>query len=128
MNRLKMMRRCFLALIALSGLLLPVSRLLGADYFMYVGTYTSGGSQGIYVWRFDAAAGKFTPIGLAAKSANPSFLAAHPNGHFLYAVNEVSHFQRMASTGSVSAFAIVPATGTLRILKNQSSISEEAGV
>ena len=127
MNRLKMMRRCFLALIALSGLLVPASRLLGAEYFMYVGTYTNQGpqgSQGIYVWRFDAAAGKLTPLGLAAKSANPSFLAAHPNGHFFYAVNEVSHFEKMARSGSVSAFAIDPATGMLRLLNQQPSMGD----
>ena len=61
MNRLKMMRKCFLALTALGGLLLPAPQVFGADYFMYIGTYTNqGGSKGIYAWRFDAAAGKFT--------------------------------------------------------------------
>jgi 6-phosphogluconolactonase len=124
MNRLKMMRRTFLALTALSGLLLPVSNLFGADYFMYVGTYTNQGSKGIYVWRFDAATGKFTALGLAAESANPSFLAAHPNGRFLYAVNEVSHFQKMASSGAVSAFAIDPATGKLKLLNQQGSMGD----
>ena len=124
MNRLKMIRRCFLALLAFSGLLVPAPRLLGADYFMYVGTYTGQGSQGIYVWRFDAAAGKFTPIGLAAKSANPSFLAAHPNGRFLYAVNEISHFQKMSNDGSVSAFAIDPASGKLQLLNQQASMGD----
>jgi 6-phosphogluconolactonase len=119
-----MMRRCWLTFLALSGLLLQAPRLLAADYFMYVGTYTNQGSKGIYVWRFDAAAGKFTPLGLAAESANPSFLAAHPNGRFLYAVNEISHFQRMSSTGSVSAFAIDPATGKLRLLNQQPSLGD----
>jgi 6-phosphogluconolactonase len=125
MNRLKMMRQCFLALTALGGLLLPAPQVFGADYFMYIGTYTNqGGSKGIYAWRFDAAAGKFTPIGLASEAQNPSFLAAHPNGRFLYAVNEISHFQGMASTGSVSAFLIDPATGKLKLLNQQASLGD----
>jgi 6-phosphogluconolactonase len=124
MNRLKMMRRCLLALLVLSGWLLPSPRLLGAGYFMYVGTYTTQESQGIYVWRFDSASGKLTPLGLAAKSVDPSFLAAHPNGKFLYAVNETSHFERMASNGSVSAFAIDPDTGKLRLLNQQRSMGD----
>jgi 6-phosphogluconolactonase len=91
---------------------------------MYAGTYTKHGSQGIYVWRFDSATGKLTPLGLAAKAADPSFLAAHPNGKFLYAVNEISHFERMASRGSVSAFAIDPDTGQLRLLNQQTSMGD----
>jgi 6-phosphogluconolactonase len=98
--------------------------LIGAEYFMYVGTYTDHGSKGIYAWRFDPGAAKFTPVGLVAESANPSFLAAHPNGHFLYAVNEISHFQRMASTGSVSAYAIDSATGKLKLLNQQASLGD----
>jgi 6-phosphogluconolactonase len=98
--------------------------LIGAEYFMYVGTYTVQGSKGIYAWRFDPAAAKFTPVGLVAESANPSFLAAHPNGRFLYAVNEISHFQRMSSTGSVSAYAIDSATGKLKLLNQQASLGD----
>jgi len=119
-----MMRYCFSALMALSGLLAPIAPLLGADYFMYVGTYTDLGSKGIYVSRFDATAGKFSPLSLAAESANPSFLAVHRNGKFLYAVNEISHFQKMSNNGSVSAFAIDPATGKLRLLNQQASMGD----
>jgi 6-phosphogluconolactonase len=115
-----MIRRCLIALLALSALLVPVPRLLGADYFMYVGSYTPR-SDGIYVWRFDAATGKLTPLGLAAKSQNPSFLAAHPNGRFLYAVNEISRFEKLPRTGGVSAFAIDLTTGKLKLLNQQPS-------
>ena len=91
---------------------------------MFVGTYTTGpstSSKGIYAWRFDTAAGKFTEKGLVAETPNPSFLAAHPNGKVLYAVNEISNFQRMASSGSVSAFAIDPKTAQLKLLNAQGS-------
>jgi 6-phosphogluconolactonase len=86
-------------------------------YFVYVGTYTENGSEskGIYVYRFDSATGRLTPIGLAAETTNPSFLAVHPNGRFVYAVNEVSNYKGEKS-GAVSAFAIDRATGKLALL------------
>lgn len=93
-----------------------------SKYLMYVGTYTENGSssEGIYAYRFDAATGGVTPIGLAAKTVNPSFLAIHPNLRFLYAVNEVSNYQGR-KTGAVSAFAIDRATGKLRFLNQIAS-------
>jgi 6-phosphogluconolactonase len=84
------------------------------DYYLYVGTYTRQKSKGIYAWRFHAADGSLQPIGLAAETSNPSFLAVHPNGRFLYAANE-------NSTGMISAFAIDRASGKLTPLNQVSS-------
>jgi 6-phosphogluconolactonase len=91
-------------------------------YFVYVGTYTEGGSdsKGIYAYRFDAENGKLTSIGLAAETVNPSFLAVHPNHRFLYTVNEVGNYQGQKS-GAVSAFAIDHATGKLTLLNQVAS-------
>ena len=58
--------------------------------------------------------------GLAAETENPSFLAVHPNQRFLYAVNEVSRYEG-SDAGSVSAFSIDRATGTLTLLNRVSS-------
>jgi 6-phosphogluconolactonase len=94
-----------------------------ADWIMYVGTYTKAPSKGIYAYRFQGATGEVTPLGaagLAAETENPSFLAVHPNQRFLYAVNEVSRFEGK-DAGSVSAFAIDRATGTLTLLNRVSS-------
>lgn len=52
---------------------------------MYVGTYTSNGSKGVYKYDFDQNTGKFTFLN-AIEMSNPSFLAR--KGDFLYAVNE----------------------------------------
>lgn len=88
---------------------------------MYVGTYTTGQtSKGIYTYRFDATTGQLKEIGLAAESVDPSFLAVHPNGKFLYAVNETSDFGAQNS-GAVSAFAIDHSTGKLKLLNQVSS-------
>ncbi|HEX7085942.1 MAG TPA: lactonase family protein [Vicinamibacterales bacterium] len=89
-------------------------------HLVYIGTYTGEKSQGIYAYRFDPATGSFTPLGLAAETRNPSFLALHPNGRVLYAVNEVSDFDDQKS-GSVSAFAIDRETGKLTLLNTRSS-------
>ena len=56
-------------------------------HIAFVGTYTRGDAKGIYAYRFDAGSGSMSPLGLVAESPNPSFLALHPNGEFLYAVN-----------------------------------------
>ncbi len=83
-------------------------------YLVYVGTYTRGDSKGIYAYRFDAASGALEPLGLAGEIVNPSFVALHPNGRFLYSVSELGNDGD--KTGSVSAFAIDTATGTLKKL------------
>lgn len=87
---------------------------------IYVGTYTSAPAQGINVGQLDLATGGLRLDGVAAETKNPSFLALHPNRRFLYAVGEISDFAGKR-TGAVSAFRIVPATGRLELLNQQSS-------
>jgi len=92
------------------------------QYLFYVGTYTEDGSRskGIYAYRYDAATMQITPLGLAAETTNPSFVALHPNGRFLYAVNELPNYQG-PNSGGVSAFSIDRATGKLTFLNEVAS-------
>ena len=87
---------------------------------LYVGTYTGARSQGIYLMRFDPATGRLSAPELAAKTANPSFLAVHPNRRFLYAVGEMGNF-RGKPVGAVSAFGIAANTGKLTLINEQPS-------
>ena len=87
---------------------------------LYVGTYTSGDSKGIYRFQLDLATGALTPAGDPTETVNPSFLAFHPSRRFLYAVNETGDAPTDPS-GAVSAFAVDPATGGLTFLNRQSS-------
>jgi 6-phosphogluconolactonase len=87
---------------------------------LYVGTYTSGDSKGIYRLHLDPATGALTPAGDPTETVNPSFLAFHPSRRFLYAVNETGDSPTDKS-GAVSAFAIDPATGALTLLNQQPS-------
>ncbi|HEY8506629.1 MAG TPA: lactonase family protein, partial [Gemmataceae bacterium] len=89
-------------------------------YRVYIGTYTGGDSKGIYLLELDAATGKLTEKGLAGEAVNPSFLAIHPNRRFLYAVGEVNQLGGKR-TGGVSAFAIDPGSGKLKLLNQQPS-------
>ncbi len=110
-----------LLLIAAPGLLLsanaaPQKRIPNKPYLVYVGTYTNKtASKGIYVYNFDPGTGKLSPLGVASESEDPSFLAAHPSGKYLYAVNEIDHFGAQKS-GAASAFAIDQKTGKLTLL------------
>ncbi len=88
------------------------------QFLVYIGTYTRQKSKGIYVYRFDAGSGKLDPIGLAAETANPSFLAVHPSRKFLYAVGEMYGPQK---GGAVSAFRIDAGTGQLTLLNSVST-------
>lgn len=71
---------------------------------LYIGTYTSGKSEGIYRYFFDDSKGS---IGLfnSAKSVNPSFLTIDRSRQYLYAVNEVGEYEGKPG-GYVSAFKI----------------------
>jgi 6-phosphogluconolactonase len=87
---------------------------------VYVGTYTSGESKGIYRLRLDLATGTLSLAGEPTAARNPSFLALHPSGRFLYAVNEIGE-SREDTGGAVSAFAVDPRTGSLTFLNDRPS-------
>jgi len=110
----------FLITLAFLQLVGPSIRAAGAKYFVYVGTYTGPKSKGIYLFSLDAASGTVTPMGLAGEVENPSFVALHPGGKFLYAVSEISSFNG-ERTGAVDSFSVDPATGKLSLLNRVSS-------
>ena len=86
----------------------------------YVGTYTGKKSQGIYSFTFNAATGEVGKPELAGEAVNPSFLALHPTGKYLYAVGEVAAVDGKKG-GGVSAFAIQP-DGKLKLLSQASTV------
>lgn len=115
-------RREFVSVTAIgaAGALARVRMASDADRLAYVGTYTNDArSEGIYRLLLNPDTGALRLDGVAAKSANPSYLAVHPNGRVLYAVNELAEFQGKP-TGGVSAFAIGP-RDRLTLLNQQES-------
>jgi 6-phosphogluconolactonase len=82
---------------------------------LFTGTFTdTGAAEGIYAFRFDETTGALTSLGLAAKTPSPAWIAVHPDGRHLYAANEVDQ-------GTISAFALDPATGRHTLLNQQSA-------
>ena len=84
---------------------------------LYVGTYThdvgvAGKAEGIYSAEWDADKGVASSLQLAAKSADPSFLAIPPKRDALYAVNEGEDYPQPhgGKGGSVTAFRRDPAS------------------
>jgi len=112
----------FLCSLAVILSLIASAAAQNGKYLFYVGTYTQDGSKskGIYVYRFDPTTQEITALGLAAESVNPSWIALHPSGRFLYAANEVQNYNG-ANSGGISAFSIDRATGKLTLLNEVAS-------
>ncbi len=92
----------------------------GNHYLAYVGTYTAKTtSKGIYAFRYDASLGKLEPLGVAAETPDPSWIAIHPNGKFLYAANEAG------KNSMVSGFALDAKTGKLTLLNQLPALGED---
>ena len=100
----------------------------------YVGTYTSplqnmrstqvdlppGNGRGIHLFQVDRATGAMTPCGLYEMGTSPSALAFNAARTRLYSANETERIGD-EEAGSVSAFAIHPADGQLKLLNTVSS-------
>lgn len=85
------------------------------DFHLLIGTYTSGKSEGIYVYKFNASTGEFTAESIAKNVKNPSFLAISPNEKFVYSAGEID------KNGAVYAFSFDKKSGNLTQLSTQSS-------
>ncbi|MFF1377631.1 lactonase family protein [Streptomyces sp. NPDC058308] len=73
---------------------------------LFLGTYTSreGGGGGIGLAAYDDVTGRITGTGTLTGVPDPSYLALHPSGRTLYAVNE-------REKGGVTAVALSPSGG-----------------
>lgn len=90
----------------------------GKIYDLVVGTYTTGKSQGIYVYHFDSGTGKITYLNKVTGIDNPSYIAVAKDNRFVYSVNEVGTDRK----GSVSSFTFDAVTGGLKFINKQPSI------
>ncbi len=100
----------------------------------YVGTYTSplrnmlktqvdlppGNGRGIHLFRVNRETGELTPAGVHEMGTSPSALVLNADRTRLYSANETEHLDDRES-GSVSAFAVDPADGGLKLLNTVSS-------
>jgi 6-phosphogluconolactonase len=94
------------------GLLACTAAAAQADYFVYIGTFTTKDSKGIYAFRYHNQ--ELTSLGLAAATASPSFIAISPDERYLYSVSAVVE-------GTVSSYRIDAKTGKLTLINTASS-------
>ncbi|HEY9195186.1 MAG TPA: lactonase family protein [Mucilaginibacter sp.] len=90
-------------------------KLIPKTFDLVVGTYTTGSSKGIIVYRFYTQSGKLAYLSQIDGVTNPSYLTISKNNKFIYAVNEVTN-------GEVSAFSFEPKTGKIDFINKQSSL------
>lgn len=86
----------------------------GNVLYMLVGTYTSGSSKGIYVYRFNMENGQASYVSEIDGIANPSYLTVSKNEKFIYSVS-----QNDRDDDSAIAYSFNKKTGTLKYLNTQ---------
>lgn len=81
--------------------------------YLIVGTYTTGESDGIYVYQFDTISGYSKYISMV-KVDNPSYLAISKDEKFVYAVTETGD-----ATAAANAFTFDKKDGRLKHINTQ---------
>ena len=114
--------KLWLAGLLLAATLSPTLAPAADTLAVYIGTYT-GKSQGIYQIELDLATGKLTHKSVATGVKNPSFLAIHPSGKFLYSIAELTDSAGKRQ-GGLAAFSLDPKSGALMLLNQESSVGD----
>jgi len=89
----------------LFSLFIIVQSVEAKKHILYVGTYTKGVAEGIFVYSFNDRSGKLKDLKMPVISNNPSFLTISGDKKYLYAVGEVDDPEKDHS-GGVSSFRI----------------------
>ena len=89
--------------------------------YLLVGTYTSGKSEGIYVYSFDTK-NATTSLVSTAKIKNPSYLAVSTDKKTVYSVAETADTTGNVIGGGITAFAFDGADGKLTGMNTQPSV------
>lgn len=71
-------------------ILTSLSSILAQNVPLYVGTFTTEDSEGIYQYKFNTDTGALTNQTLAVKTSSPTFIAYAPNRKYMYAVNRAA--------------------------------------
>ncbi len=95
---------------------------------LFIGTYTkkeghvNGQGEGIYVYAMDKQTGRLSYLNVSDSTISPSYVAVHPNGEFVYAVNEFDGGDKGLAT--VSAFRFDQERYSLELINTQSSLGQ----
>lgn len=95
---------------------------------LFVGTYTKkeghvdGQGEGVYIYAMDKETGQLSYLNVSDPTISPSYLAVHPNGENVYAVNEYDGGE--SGFASVSAFAYNFKDQSLELINEVSSMGQ----
>lgn len=92
---------------------------LPSTYDVLIGTYTTGTSKGVYVYRLYEERGRLSYLNEFTTTddtafTNPSYLTVSNNNRFVYVVNE-------NKVGGVTALSFEPNTGKMKFINSQPS-------
>ncbi len=88
--------------------------------YIYAGTFSERGSEGIYVFQFDPVKGELHLVQTVIGRNSPSFLDIDPKSKYLYAVQREG-LVAGSDTGSVVAYNILAKNGRLAKINERSS-------
>lgn len=88
------------------------------QHYLITGSYTTGKSEGIYVYLFNSSDGSHKEIS-HVKISNPSYVAVSPDEKFVYAVQE--NAANKGKGGEIAAFSFDKQTGVLTYINKQPS-------
>ena len=114
---MKKLLYCMIALLCAACMPQKPAKAESAEIAMLVGTYTDGGSEGIYTFRFNQETGVSTALN-SFELPNPSYMAVSEDGQFVYAVSEMDGKQ-----AAVNALSFDKTTGELRLLNSEPTLS-----
>lgn len=88
-----------------------------SSFNLVIGSYTNGGSEGIYIFRLLTESGDLIYLNKITGIKNPSYLCTAGHGEYthLYAVSEVTD----ESKGSVSSFRLKTESGTAELVNKR---------
>jgi 6-phosphogluconolactonase len=83
---------------------------------LFLGAYASSPEHGISLAHFDTTTGEIAIRGILAAAPNPSFLAVHSSGRFVYAIHD-------RNPGQVAAYRFDPETEKLTLINLGNTLS-----
>lgn len=95
----------------------PTGNIGSSKYLLYIGTYTDGESQGIYVSHFDNETGTITEPKLAANLSNPTFQTITANKKYLWSIG-----RSLNGEGWAYGYEIDKSNGNLKEISNFSTL------
>ena len=116
----RMTLRTFFRITVLATLALGQAHAAPTKALVFIGSYSAADKDSVHLYQLDLKGGSLKKLSAVSGLRNPSFLKIHPNGKFLYAVNEVGDFQGKKS-GGVTAFGLDVKNGKLTQLNQQPS-------